>query len=236
MKTRLVMSWSGGKDSAVALQQLLRSDEYEVVALMTSVAEEYRRVSHHGVREELLDAQAEAIGIRLEKVYLPSGCSNAVYEQILAGALARLRANGVEAVGYGDLFLEDIRAYREATLARAGLRGVFPIWQRNTAELAEEVIRSGYRAYISCVEGAVGQAFARRLYNHEFLAQLPESVDPCGERGEFHSFVFDGPIFRHAVAVEVGEVVPRDGRFYADLLAPSSARTAQPLAELMPPV
>lgn len=230
------MSWSGGKDSAVALQQLLRSDEYEVVALMTSVAEEYRRISHHGVREELLDAQAEAVGIRLEKVYLPSRCSNDVYEQIMAGALAKFRTGGVEAIGYGDLFLEDIRAYREANLARAGLRGVFPIWQRDTAELAEEVIRSGYRAYISCVEGALGREFAGRLYDHEFLAQLPEAVDPCGERGEFHSFVFDGPIFRNAVAVEVREVVTRDGRFYADLLSPSSAGAAQALAGLMPPV
>lgn len=234
------MSWSGGKDSALALHELLRCDEYEVVALMTSVSEEYRRISHHGVREELLDAQAEAIGLPLEKVYLPSGatggCSNEVYEQIMAGALARFRARGVVTVGYGDLFLEDIRAYREAMLARADLRGVFPIWKRDTTEVAQEVIRSGFRAYTSCVEGHLGAEFAGRLYDQQFLSQLPAAVDPCGERGEFHSFVFDGPIFQEPVPAKVGEVVTRDGRFYADLLLPTSKVPVNGLAELIPRV
>ncbi|CAN5543882.1 ATPase [soil metagenome] len=234
------MSWSGGKDSALALHELLRSDEYEVVALMTSVSEEYRRISHHGVREELLDAQAQAIGLPLEKVYLPSGatggCSNEVYEQIMAGVLARFRARGVVTVGYGDLFLEDIRAYREATLARAGMRGLFPIWKRDTTELAHEVIRSGFRAYTSCVEGQLGAEFAGRLYDRDFLAQLPAGVDPCGERGEFHSFVFDGPIFQEPVPVKVGEVVTRDGRCYADRLLPTSKVPGNGRAEVIPRV
>ena len=240
MQTPVLMSWSGGKDSAVALNELLRSSDYEVVALLTSVSAEYRRISHHGVREELLDAQAAAIGLPLEKVYLPSspagGCSNDVYEEIMAEALTAFRARGVETVAYGDLFLEDIRAWREASLGRLEMRAVFPIWNRDTTELAHEVIRSGYRAYTSCVEGAVGREFVGRLYDEDFLAQLPAGVDPCGERGEFHSFVFDGPPFRSPVAVEVGEIVTRDGRFYADLLSPESTAPRSAVAELIPQV
>ena len=240
MKTRVVMSWSGGKDSAVALHELLRSDEHEVIALTTSVSEEYRRISHHGVREELLDAQADAIGLPLEKVYLPSGpnggCSNDIYERIMAETLTAFRRRGVATVAYGDLLLADLRAWREESLARLGMRAVFPIWNRDTTELAREVIRSGYRAYTSCVEGNVGREFVGRLYDHEFLAQLPAGVDPCGERGEFHSFVFDGPPFRWPVAVEVGEIVTRDGRFYADLLSPSAAAQPNCVAEMIPQV
>lgn len=240
MKTPVVMSWSGGKDSAVALHELVRSEAYEVIALMTSVSAAYRRISHHGVREELLDAQADAIGLPLEKVYLPSGpnggCSNDIYEQIMAETLTAFRARGVESVAYGDLFLEDLREWRAASLARLGMRTVFPIWKRDTTELAHEVIRSGYRAYTSCVEGAVGREFVGRLYDEDFLAQLPAGVDPCGERGEFHSFVFDGPPFRSPVAVAVGEIVTRDGRFYADLLSPTSATHRACLADLIPQV
>jgi uncharacterized protein (TIGR00290 family) len=240
MKTPVVMSWSGGKDSAVALHELLRSDDFEAVALMTTLSEEYRRISHHGVREELLDAQADAIGLPLEKVYLPSGpnggCSNDVYEQIMAETLTAFRTRAIETIAYGDLFLEDIRAWREASLARLGMRAVFPIWNRDTTELARDVIRAGYRAYTSCVEGSVGREFAGRLYDLQFLAQLPAGIDPCGERGEFHSFVFDGPPFRWAVPVEVGEIVTRDGRFYADLLSPSEAVWPKCMAELIPQV
>jgi uncharacterized protein (TIGR00290 family) len=240
MKTPVVTSWSGGKDSAVALHELLRSDEFEVVALMTTVSEECRHISHHGVREELLDAQADAIGLPLEKVYLPSGpnggCSNDIYERIMAETLSTLRARGIETVAYGDLFLEDIRAWREASLARLSMRAVFPIWQRDTSELAREVIRSGYRAYLSCAEGSVGGEFAGRLYDDEFLAQLPAGIDPCGERGEFHSFVFDGPPFRYAVPVKVGEIVTRDGRFFADLLSPNAGARPKCTPELIPQV
>jgi uncharacterized protein (TIGR00290 family) len=240
MKTPVVMSWSGGKDSAVALHELLRSDDFEAVALMTTLSEEYRRISHHGVREELLDAQADAIGLPLEKVYLPSGpnggCSNDIYEQIMAETLTAFRTRAIETIAYGDLFLADIRAWREANLARLGMRAVFPTWNRNTTELARDVIRAGYRAYTSCAEGSVGREFAGRLYDAEFLAQLPAGVDPCGERGEFHSFVFDGPPFRWPVPVEVGDIVTRDGRFYADLLSPSSPVRPKCVAELIPQV
>jgi diphthamide synthase (EF-2-diphthine--ammonia ligase) len=154
----------------------------------------------------------------------------------MANALAGIRARGIETVAYGDLFLEDIRAYREATLARGGMRGLFPIWNRDTTELAHEVIRSGFRAYTSCVEGHLGPQFAGRLYDLDFLARLPVGTDPCGERGEFHSFVFDGPIFQEPVPAKVGEVVTRDGRFYADLLLPTSKVPVNGLAEVIPRV
>jgi uncharacterized protein (TIGR00290 family) len=221
MKERVVMSWSGGKDSAMALQELLRNDAYEVVSLLTSVSEEYHRISHHGVRESLLDEQAQAIGIPLRKVYLPSGaaggCTNDVYEAIMATVMTAYRHEGIFTVAFGDLFLEDLRAWREANLARAGMRGIFPIWKRETTQLARGVIALGYKAYLSCVEGRVGPAFAGREYDEKLLRDLPPGVDPCGENGEFHSFVFDGPIFRTPVSVRVGETVMRDGRYYAEL-------------------
>jgi uncharacterized protein (TIGR00290 family) len=239
-KTPMVMSWSGGKDSAVALYELRNSDEYEVVALLTSISEEYRRISHHGVREALLDEQAAAIGIPLEKVYLPSvngqPCPNDVYEQIMGEAMARFRAHGVHTVGFGDLFLEDLRIWREANLAKAGMRGIFPLWKRDTAAFAREVIRLGFKAFLSCVEGKVGPGFAGRAYDDDLLRDLPPGIDPCGEFGEFHSFVYDGPIFTHPVPVRVGEIVTRDGRYYADLLPEDVAVAAGCLADSIPPV
>jgi len=217
------MSWSGGKDSAMALHELLRSDTYQVVSLLTSVSEEFRRISHHGVREALLDEQAKAIGIPLRKVYLPSGpaggCTNDVYEAIMAKVMTTYRNEGIFTVAFGDLFLEDLRAWREANLARAGMRGIFPIWKRETTEFARRVIALGYKAYLSCVEGRVGSAFAGREYDEKLLRDLPTGVDPCGENGEFHSFVFDGPIFQTPVSVRVGETVRRDGRYYSDILS-----------------
>jgi uncharacterized protein (TIGR00290 family) len=222
LKLPVVMSWSGGKDSAVALHELLNANAYEVVALLTSVSEEYRRISHHGVREVLLEEQAEAIGVALDKVYLPSGskqpCTNDMYEQIMGDVMAKYRAQGVETVAFGDLFLEDLRAYRERNLAKADMRGIFPLWKRDTAELAKDVIAKGFKSYLSCVEGKVGPGFVGRPYDHELLAALPVGIDPCGEYGEFHTFVYDGPIFTRPVPVRVGEIVVRDGRHYADLL------------------
>jgi uncharacterized protein (TIGR00290 family) len=238
MKTPVVMSWSGGKDSAIALDELMKTGDYDVVSLMTTVSEEYRRISHHGVREALLDEQARAIGVPLEKVYLPSGepggCTNDVYEAIMSRVMAHYKARGVETVAFGDLFLEDLRAWREANLAKAGMRGIFPIWKRNTTKVAHEVIQLGYKAYLSCVEPKVGSGFVGRLYDEEFLQVLPSEIDPCGENGEFHSFVFDGPIFKRAVSVRVGEIVTRDGRYYADLLPNDSVEKCT--AELIPPV
>lgn len=217
------MSWSGGKDSAIALHELLRSDAYEAVSLLTTVSEEYRRISHHGVRESLLDARAEAIGIPLRKVYLPSSpagrCTNEVYESIMKEVMLAYRREGVRTVAFGDLFLEDLRAWREANLAQVGIRGLFPIWKRNTTELAHEVIRLGYKAYLSCVEAIVGSGFVGRLYDEEF-----------------HSFVFDGPIFKRPVAVTVGDRVARDGRHYADLLSAAANSRTKNVVESIPPV
>ncbi|MEO8260486.1 MAG: ATP-binding protein [Acidobacteriota bacterium] len=240
MKQPVVMSWSGGKDSAVALDALMTAGQYDVVALLTSVSEEYRRISHHGVREALLDQQAASIGLPLEKVFLPSRpnqpCTNDVYERIMGEVMARYRAQGVEIVAFGDLFLEDLRAYRERQLAKADMRGLFPLWNRNTTELAADVIARGFQAYLSCVEGHVGPGFVGRAFDTRLLAALPQGVDPCGEYGEFHTFVHDGPIFKRPVAVEVGEVVMRDGRYYADLRLRGMGAPAPPVSAWIPPV
>jgi uncharacterized protein (TIGR00290 family) len=240
MRTAVVMSWSGGKDSAMALHELLRTADYEVVELMATVSEEYRRVSHHGVREALLDEQAAAIGIPLLKVYLPSGdsggCTNDVYEAIMSRAMADYKAKGVQTVAFGDLFLADLRAWRETNLAKAGMCGIFPIWKRDTTAIAHEVIRLGYKAYLSCVEANVGPKLVGRLYDEELLRELPLEIDPCGENGEFHSFVFDGPIFKRPVLLKVGEIVMRDGRYYADLLPKESELPEKCTAELIPPI
>jgi uncharacterized protein (TIGR00290 family) len=234
------MSWSGGKDCAVALHELRSDARYEVVALMTSVSEAFRRVSHHGVREELLEAQAEAIGLPLEKIYLPSSngapCTNDVYEEIMGNVMENFRSRGVRAVGFGDLFLEDLRAWRENNLARAGMVGVFPIWKHDTRQLSREIIAMGFRAILSCVEAKVGPGFAGRAYDERLLADLPEGIDPCGENGEFHSFVTDGPCFRRTVAVRIGETVVRDGRYYADLLLANSADPCRCAPADIPPV
>jgi uncharacterized protein (TIGR00290 family) len=230
------MSWSGGKDSAAALHELLKADVFEVVALLTSVSDEYRRISHHGVREVLLEQQAEAIGVPLDRVYLPSGnnrpCTNDVYERIMGDVMAKYKAHGVETVAFGDLFLEDLRAYREKNLAMADMRGIFPLWKRDTAALAREIIAGGFKSVLSCVEGKVGPGFAGRVYDHDLLAALPDGIDPCGEYGEFHTFVHDGPIFTRPVAISVGEIVMRDGRYYADLVPAGTGDDAP----RMPPV
>lgn len=234
------MSWSGGKDSAIALHELLKTGDYDVISLMTTISEEYRRISHHGIREALLEKQTGAIGIPLEKVYLPSGesggCTNDVYEAIMRRVMASYKAKGVETVGFGDLFLEDLRAWREANLAKAGMHGIFPIWKRDTTKVARELIRLGYKAYLSCVEGTLGSGFVGRLYDEEFLRGLPPDVDPCGENGEFHSFVFDGPIFKRPVSLRMGEIVTRDGRYYADLLPNEFESVENCAAESIPPV
>jgi len=216
------MSWSGGKDSAVALYELLRKGTYEVFSLLTTVSEEFRRISHHGVRESLLDQQAEAVGIPLHKVYLPSsldgGCTNEVYESLMNEAMLTYHRNGIRAVAFGDLFLQDLREWREANLAKIGLRAVFPVWHRPTGEFARDVIALGFKARLSCVEGRLGENFVGREYDEQLLLDMPDDVDPCGENGEFHSFVYDGPIFKRSVPVGVGEIVNRGGRYFADLL------------------
>lgn len=240
MKQKVLMSWSGGKDSAFALDELLMDGKYNVVALLTSVSSEYRRISHHGVREELLEKQAEAIGIPLDKVYLPSeggkACSNDIYEEIMRAVMMKHKALGVELVAFGDLFLEDLRAYRERNLAKAGMSGLFPVWKRDTSRFAREVIGRGFKGYLSCVEAKVGPGFVGRSFDEELLNDLPAGTDPCGEYGEFHSFVWDGPIFKSPVSVTVGDIVVRDERYYADLLPADTQGETGDLAASIPPV
>jgi len=231
MREKVLLSWSGGKDSAMALHELLADPRYEVVGLLTSVAEQYKRISHHGVREELLERQAESIGLPLDKLYLPSSsdgpCSNVDYEKLMRAALLPYCDAGVMLVAHGDIFLEDLRAYRERNLAKLGMRGLFPLWKRDTTQLIGQFIASGFKAHLSCVEAKLGAAFAGRAIDASFVADLPEGIDPCGEYGEFHSFVHDGPIFRTPIDVVVGEVVCRDTRYYADLLPASSRARAR---------
>lgn len=239
-RPKLVMAWSSGKDSAMALHMLLQRREYEIVGLMTSVSEEFARISHHGVRVDLLEDQADAIGLPLRKVLLPThhgggACTNDVYERIMGDAMRAYRDQGVTHVAFGDLFLEDLRAYRERNLAQVGIQGVFPLWMRNTRDLAREIIASGFKAILTCAEPLLGESFAGAEFDQTLLDRLPPNVDPCGERGEFHTFVHDGPIFRRPVKVKRGQIVCRDLRHYADLLR-ADVDSASVCAADIPPV
>ena len=218
-KGKVIFCWSGGKDSALALHEI-RQQGFEVAALITTVTQGYERVSIHGVRDVLLDAQAHSIGIALEKVYIPQNSSNSDYESAMEKLLNRWYDRGVAKVVFGDIFLEDLRQYREKNLARAGMETIFPLWKQDSAVLGRRFIDQGFKAIITCVDTlALPASFCGRYYDASFLADLPASVDPCGENGEFHSFVFDGPIFKKSVPFKVGECVLRDNRFqYCDLL------------------
>lgn len=229
-KTKVVFSWSGGKDSAMALYELKKSEHFEVVSLLTTVSEEYERISHHGVRVELLERQAEAIGIRLHKVYLPGAqCTNEEYEAIMTETMLGYKNEGVLTVGFGDIFLEDLRAYRERNLAKVGMNAIFPIWGRDTSVLVHTFIDLGFKAHLSCVEAKnLDESFAGRLIEAGLIRDLPEGVDPCGENGEFHSYVSDGPIFKWPVDLIVGEIVLRDVRYFADLIPAAVPSTGQP--------
>jgi len=219
--TRVALSWSTGKDSAWALHLLRQDPNVEVVALVTTLNEQFDRVAMHAVRHQLLDLQAESAGLPLWTVPLPWPCSNEQYELRMTALYERAAGEAVQAIAFGDLFLTDIRAYREKQLAGTGLAPLFPVWQIPTADLALTMIVSGLRAKITCVDPKVlPAAFAGREFDSQFLAHLPRHIDPCGENGEFHSFVYDGPVFRQPVNVSVGEIVERDGFVFADLTQP----------------
>lgn len=222
MREPVVLSWSGGKDSALALATLASDERVRVVGLLTSVTRDYDRVSIHGVRRELLHAQARSLGLPLHEVTLDASCTNESYEAAFLAATTALVAQhpGLSRIAFGDLFLADVRAYREALLARAGLTGLFPIWEEPTREAAARCLALGIAARIVCVDTTqLAPHFAGRVFDARLLAELPEGVDPCGERGEFHTFVANGPGFRRPVEYDAGEVVLRDGRFaYCDLL------------------
>jgi len=216
---RALLSWSSGKDSAMALYRTLAAKEYEVVGLLTTISDEFHRVSMHGVREELLETQAQLAGFELEKVMIPYPCPNAIYEEKMRDALVRWIRKGISHVIFGDLFLEDIRRYREEKLAQLGLTPVFPVWGTETSALAREMLRVGFRAVITCVDTKkLEREFAGREFDESLLADLPKSVDPCGENGEFHTFVYDGPVFKRRIPIRVGDIVNRDGFEFADIL------------------
>jgi uncharacterized protein (TIGR00290 family) len=216
---RHALSWSGGKDSALTLHTL-RLQGVEPKALITTVTDAYDRISMHGVRRELLAKQAEATGVPLVEVRIPPACVNEVYEARMTEAFASAPLSDVEAVAFGDLFLEDVRAYREERLTASGRRGVFPLWGRDTGELARQFIAAGFQAFIVTLDPRVLDAsFAGRTYDEQFLTELPTSVDPCGENGEFHTFVHAGPIFSEPIACETGEVVEREGFVFCDVIA-----------------
>jgi len=233
--TPVVFSWSAGKDSAFGLWTLLRDPDWEVVTLLTTVTEGYDRVSMSGVREELLDRQAQLLRLPLIKVRIPPACPNEVYEQRMATALAAESLRAIDHVAFSDLFLEDVRAYREERLARAGKRGVFPLWGRDTAALAGDMIASGFRAVVVCIHPrAIDPSFAGRAFDLEFLADLPEGVDPCGENGEFHTFVWDAPMYREPIPCRTTELVTRDGFVYCDVV-PSPAAHSREVASVRGP-
>ena len=216
---KVLVSWSTGKDSAWCLHALRAAEDIEVVGLLATVNEVHGRVAMHAVRQELLAAQARAASLPLVVVTIPSPCSNATYDTAMEQAMTRARAEGVEAVAFGDLFLEDVRRYREERLSRAGMTGLFPLWGRPTRLLAEEMILAGLRARLTCVDPRVLPAsFAGREFDRQLLDELPARVDPCGENGEFHSFAWDGPMLARPIAVRPGEIVLRDGFVFADLL------------------
>ena len=218
-RTKALLSWSSGKDAAWALHALRQAGEVEVVGLLTTTNEAFERVAMHGVREALLEAQAEAAGLPLWKVPLPWPCPNEAYEALMAQACARAVAEGVGAMAFGDLFLEDVRDYRIQKLAGTGLAPLFPIWDPDTAALARRMVDAGLKATLACVDPrALDASFAGREFDAALLADLPAAVDPCGERGEFHTFAWGGPTFDHPVPVRRGEVVARDGFVVADLV------------------
>ena len=229
MRERVLISWSGGKDSCMALEALLTGGLFDVAALVTTVTRESGRISMHGVRRELLERQAESLGLPLQQVLIPKGASNKEYESALEQSLAAHLETGVESIVFGDLFLEDIRAYRETLFSRLGMRPLFPLWKRNTSTLIEDFIGRGFKTVVTCVNSELlDKSFAGRVIDSDFLLRLPPDVDPCGENGEFHTFVFDGPLFNREVEFKTGDMRFEENHFFCDLIptqlkaAPSS--------------
>jgi uncharacterized protein (TIGR00290 family) len=219
MREPILFCWSGGKDSAMALHALLQRNDVQVTALLTTVTDEYDRISMHGVRRELLVRQAQSIGLPLHEVRIPPQCGNPIYEARMEEALRIHYANGVRSVAFGDIFLEDLRAWREKNLARIGMTALFPIWKRDTRELIRHFHASRFRSIAVCVDSKVlDPSFAGRELDESFFRDLPPQLDPCGENGEFHTFVFDGPIFHRPIPFRTGEVIQRDSFVFCDLL------------------
>jgi len=214
-KRQVLFSWSGGKDSSLALYELKNSQIFEVTALITTVTADYDRVSMHGLRSSLLEDQAEYLNIPLEKVFISKNASNDEYESKFNEVILNYKESGIRHVVFGDLFLQEIKKYREDLLGKIEMECVFPIWKRDTVKLAKEFIDLGFKAITVCVDSNVlGEEFAGREYDEQFLNELPSGVDPCGENGEFHTFVYEGPIFNKSINYHIGDIVLRDERFY----------------------
>ena len=216
LKKKTLMSWSSGKDSAWAFYKLLQNPGIKVVDLFCTVNREFNRVAMHGVRVALLLQQAARIGLPVELIEIPYPCSNDEYENIMGKFIEKAKDNTIEYFAFGDLFLEDIRNYREQKLASSGIKPIFPIWGLTTDALAKEMINNGLKTIITCIDPKqIPQEFIGEEFNEKFLGSLPESVDPCGENGEFHSFVYDGPMFRNPIHVSVGDIIHRDNFIFA---------------------
>jgi len=215
----VLMCWSGGKDSCLALREIQRSPTMRVEALLTTLTRDYDRISMHGVRRILLERQAASLGLPLHQILISKGATNEEYESKMGEAFSAYRGRGVDSVAFGDLFLQDIRAYRQRLLAKHDMAGLYPIWGRNTSHLIREFLDLGFKTVVVCVDPAqLDPSFVGRVIDAEFLAELPAHVDPCGENGEFHTFVFDGPSFKDPIRFNVGEIVCRDSFWFCDLL------------------
>ena len=219
MAEKVLLAWSGGKDCAMALYEIQQRPEYQVASLLTTLTADYDRVSMHGVRRALLERQAESLSLPLHEVFISKEATNEEYASKMQAALTNFQRTGVSSVAFGDIHLEDVRKYREDNLYKAGMKAIFPIWGRDTAELTRSFIDLGFKAIVTCVDSKVlDRTFAGRIIDESFMAQLPANVDPCGENGEFHSFVFDGPVFKRRIQYTVGQIVLRDSFYFCDLI------------------
>lgn len=222
---KILFCWSGGKDSAISLYEIQKSHKYQVVSLLTTITADYDRVSMHGVPRALIEQQASSLGLPIEEVFVPRDSSNEEYDSKMREALIRFKQAGIFSVAFGDIFLAGVRQYREDNLSQVGMKGIFPVWGRNTAELTASFVELGFQAIVTCVNTKVLDGrFLGRVLDKQFLSELPPGVDPAGENGEFHSFVFDGPIFKERIAFGLGEVVLREGFYFCDLLPKEGVR------------
>jgi uncharacterized protein (TIGR00290 family) len=220
MSEKALFTWSGGKDSALALYHIQQSRNFEIIALLTTITSDFDRVSMHGFRTILLEQQAKAMNYKLEEVLITKNCTNQEYETQMKNALEKYKSQGINNVIFGDIYLDDVRKYREDNLKKIDMTGVFPLWKLDTEILANDFIKLGFKAIITCVDSTMlDGGFVGREFDERFLEELPENVDPCGENGEFHTFVYDGPIFDNKISIQRGDVVVKEGRFYfCDLL------------------
>jgi uncharacterized protein (TIGR00290 family) len=214
-KEKILVSWSGGKDSVLSLYEIVKDGNFEITALLTVLTEDYDRVSMHGVRRIMLERQIECLGYSLEKIFIPKNASDKEYKSRMVNTLQKYVLSGVRSTVFGDIFLEDVRKYREENLSKIGMNALFPLWKKNTFQLAKQFIKLGFKSIITCTDSKnLSKDFIGRLFDKEFLLDLPSNVDPMGENGEFHSFVYDGPLFKSRLQFELGDIVLRDGRFY----------------------